>query len=261
VRLSVVLCLVCLGLPAAPAAAQDPTPNWLFGNADIILQLGGGGMVRPAYEGSDDYVVRPWPFVDLEYLSLPGIGTFGSGQPGFSVRPSFRFVSAREEADHAELTGMGDIDRAFEFGGTASYGTEMVRGLVTLRRGFGGHEGLVGEVGIDVMADPVPGLSLTIGPRLHFADSEYLETYLGVTPGQSAASGLPAFDPSGGIKGIGFDAGAEYALTPQWSIVADATYERLVGDAADSPITGLGSENQFTTALGLTYRFGLDIFD
>ena len=34
-----------------------------------------------------------------------------------------------------------------------------------------------------------------------------------MTPGQSAASGLPVFDPDGGIKGVGVEAEVKYALT------------------------------------------------
>ena len=72
---------------------------------------------------------------------------------------------------------------------------------------------------------------------------------------------MPVFNPEGGIKGVGVAGEAKYALTPRWTIVGKASYERLIGDAADSPITDLGSENQFTAALGATYRFGLNLFD
>ena len=114
---------------------------------------------------------------------------------------------------------------------------------------------------MDAIFDPTPRLELSLGPRVHFASDDYLETYLGVTPAQSAASGLPVFDPEGGVKGLGGEAEAKYALTRHWSVAGKAGYERLIGDAADSPIADRGSKNQFTAALGLTYRFGLDLFD
>jgi outer membrane scaffolding protein for murein synthesis (MipA/OmpV family) len=114
---------------------------------------------------------------------------------------------------------------------------------------------------VDAIVEPTPRLSVSAGPRLHFADSEYLDTYLGVSAEQSADSGLSEFDPDGGLKGVGVEAEARYALTQRWSLVGSAGYERLVGDAADSPIADAGSENQFTAALGLTYRFGIDFYD
>ena len=261
-RFSLVILLMLVG--AFPAAAQSPTDEWVFGEngEDIVLEVGGGILTRPEYESADDYTLRPWPIVDLNFLRLPYLGTFGGGhESGLKFSPSFRIISERDDADHSELTGLGDVDLAVEVGGTIIYRYNMVRGVFTIRRGFGGHEGFVGETGVDLVTKPVSRLDLSVGPRLHFADSEYLETYLGVTPAQSAASGLPVFDPDGGIKGVGVAGEAKYALTQRWSLVGKAGYERLIGDAADSPITDLGSENQFTAALGVSYRFGLDLFD
>lgn len=249
---------------AAPVAAQQPTEDWVFGanGEDIVLEVGGGILTRPDYEGSKDYTFQPWPIVDLKFLRLPVFGTFGGGpESGISFSPSFRVISERDDDDHSELAGLDDVDLTVEVGGKVGYRYGMVRGLLTLRHGFGGHEGFVGEAGLDLIGRPVPRLEVSGGPRLYFSDSEYMETYFGVTPAQSAASGLPAFDPDGGIKGIGFVGEAKYALTPRWSVVGEAGYERLIGDAADSPITDLGSKDQFSGAIGLSYRFGLNLFD
>jgi outer membrane protein len=262
VRFSLIIPFIVVGI--VPAAAQTPTDEWIFGESgeDIVLEVGGGILTRPEFESSDEYTLRPWPVVDLNFLRLPYLGTFGGGpESGLKFSPSFRIISERDDDDHSELTGLGDVDLAVEVGGNVAYRYGMLRGVFTIRRGFGGHDGFVGETGVDLVTNPVSRLDFSIGPRVHFADSEYLETYLGVTPAQSVASGLPVFDPDGGIKGVGVAAEAKYALTRRWSIVGKAGYERLVGDAADSPITDLGSEDQFTAALGATYRFGLDFFD
>lgn len=259
-RLAIVLTMALAG----PVAAQQPTADWIFGASgeDIVLELGGGGKVRPSYEGADDYTVQPWPVVELHFLRVPFLGAVG-GEPesGLSFAPSFRIVPERDDGDHPELSGLDDIDLAVELGGTLSYRMGMLRPLVTVRHGFGGHEGIIGEVGLDFVAEPRPDLSVSLGPRLHFADSDYLETYLGVTPAEEMTSSFLAFEPDGGVKGAGVEGEAKYRLTPHWAVVGKASYERLLGDAADSPIAEEGSENQFTAALGLTYRFGLDLFD
>ena len=169
-------------------------------------------------------------------------------------------MPSRDEDDYSDLEGLGDVSAAYEFGATVGYRYDFVRGFLTLRQGFGGHHGVVGEVGVDVIAEPLPKLTLSLGPRLGLASSDYLDTYLGVDAEQSAASGLREFDPDGGVSGVGLEVEARYALTPAWSVVANAGYERLVGDAADSPVTDVGSENQFTAGIGVTYRFGLDLF-
>jgi outer membrane protein len=130
-----------------------------------------------------------------------------------------------------------------------------------LRKGVAGHDGLVGEAGIDLTFWPTQVTEVSFGPRMSYADAEYMRTYLGVTPAESLASGLPAYAPDGGIKGVGFEVLGRYAFTPQWSLLGSVSYERLVGDAADSPIAQAGSLDQVTARLGLSYRFGLNLFD
>jgi outer membrane protein len=258
VRLGLAILFSAIGV--LPAAAQTPDTDWVFGanGEDIVLELGGGLQTAPKYESSDEYNVKFWPFVALEYLRLP-FATVGGKEESFKFAPSFRIVDERD--DDGDLNGLGDVDMAFEIGGIASYRYGWFRGLAALRRGFGGHEGWVGEAGVDVILDPTPQFELSIGPRVSFASNDYLDTYLGVTASQSAASGLGEFDPDGGVKGIGAAVITRYQLTRHWAIVGRGGYERLIGDAADSPIADLGSENQFTAALGLTYRFGLNVFE
>jgi outer membrane protein len=254
------LATLILGISALPAFAQTPDSDWIYGanGEDIVLEIGGGILTRPEYESADDYTLRPWPVVKLDYLHLPFM-TFGGSEQALKFSPSFRIISKRD--DDGDLSGLGDVDTAIEVGGTVSYRMGMFRGLATLRKGFGGHHGWVGEGGVDMILDPTPQLEVSLGPRVHFASDDYLDTYLGVTPAQSAASGLPVFNPDGGVKGVGAAAEGKYRLNRRWAVVGKAGYERLIGDAADSPITDLGSKNQFTANIGLTYRFGLDLFD
>ncbi|WP_224407998.1 MipA/OmpV family protein [Afifella sp. IM 167] len=249
-------------LVSQAALAQESAPAYGAGGEDFVIELGGGASVTPAYEGADDYTVQPKPFIALHYLSLPVLGSFGGGSDqGLSVGPSFRVVPERDDNDHKALTGLGDVDTAIELGGKVGYRRGSLEAFLAVRRGVTGHDGFVGEGGANVIANPLERLEVKAGPRFSFADSEYMQTYLGVTPAQSAASGLPAFNPDGGIKGLGLGAESRYQLSGNWTLVGEASYERLVGDAANSPIAQVGSKNQFSAALGLTYKFGLDLFD
>jgi len=251
------------GLLATQAAsAQDSTPAYGADGKDFVIELGAGASVTPAYEGADEYTVQPKPFISLHYLSLPFFGSFGGGSDqGLSFGPSFRVVRERDDNDYSKLTGLGDVDTAIELGGKVGYRQGSLEAFLAVRRGVTGHDGFVGEAGGNVVANPLERLEVKAGPRLSFADAEYMQTYLGVTPAQSAASGLPAFDADGGIKGVGLGAETRYQLTGNWTLVGEASYERLVGDAGNSPIAQAGSRNQFSGALGLTYKFGLDLFD
>ena len=255
------------GFLACPALAQEPPappPSPAvspFGDDDLVLELGGGALVQPAYIGSDEYEVEPNPLYDLKYLRIPGIGTFGGPEEnGFIFAPSFNYVDERDASEYHDLRGLEDVDAAFEVGATVGYRYDWMRGFVTARQGFGGHHGIVGELGLDAIAQPTQRLTVSAGPRATFGSTDYLEAYLGVKHYEAARSDFREYHPDGGFTGVGLEGEARYALTERWSVVGSAGYEHLIGDAADSPITKRGSENQFTAALGLTYRFGLDLF-
>jgi outer membrane scaffolding protein for murein synthesis (MipA/OmpV family) len=117
---------------------------------------------------------------------------------------------------------------------------------------------LVGEIGADGIAYPFDGLTLTLGPRLEFGDNRFADTYFGVSASESEASGLPEFQANGGLLGAGVELGARYLFNERWGVEGAAGWQRLVNDAADSPVTATGSEDQYSVRVGLTRRISLD---
>ncbi len=80
-----------------------------------------------------------------------------------------------------------------------------------------------------------------------------------MTPAAALSSGLPTFDADGGIQSVGLTAGYLRQLNRRWGLAAYARYDRLIGDAADSPVTrNLGSRSQPSVGLALSYTFGGD---
>ena len=130
---------------ASPAGAQDPLPPDAplnVGPDDLVLELGIGAKVVPAYEGADDYLLQPWPIAQIRYLRLPVIGDFGGGrETGALLSPFVPLRAARDEDDYSDLEGLGDVSAAYEFGATVGYRYDFVRGFLTFRHGFGGHQG------------------------------------------------------------------------------------------------------------------------
>jgi outer membrane protein len=127
-----------------------------------------------------------------------------------------------------------------------------------VRKGLGGHDGWISQVSADFVARRKDDYVFSIGPRLSWADKEYQRAYFGVTPAMSAATGLAAFDPGSGLRGVGGATSLSYQFTPQWGIQAYGRYERLVGDAGRSPlIRTYGSRDQFSAGLALSFTFGL----
>jgi len=234
-------------LPVA-AVAQD----------GVAFTLGLGAALAPGYFGSDDYEIGPTGSLSLEHLRLGGF-SLGSPDPGearegFSVGGSFRLIGSREAADHPELTGLNDLDAAVELGLGLAYAGPGYRAFANLRYGVVGHESTVGEIGADAVVRASDRLTLNAGPRAFFGSDRYAATYFGVTPAEAAASGLPAFAAQGGLLSAGVEIGAHYRIDENWGLKGAITYGRWMGDAADSPITGLGSRSHAGASLILTRR-------
>lgn len=245
-----------------PVIAPVPTPP-VVSTPDLIFTFGAGAGVEPTYFGSDSYEAVPAFTFGLDYLRLGRNRSIGSTDPyfiptGLAPRLSFRVVKERTAADSPELAGLNDIDLSVELGMGVIYRQPNYEIFADARYGVVGHESWVGEIGADLVMRPREGLKLTLGPRLFLGDSDYAATYFGVTPAESAASGLAAFSPGGGALSAGVELGATYALTDKWGLQGTLRYDRLLNDAASSPITAQGSEDQFSASLMLTRRFILD---
>lgn len=223
----------------------------------LEFSLSGGGMVGPAYGGSDSYKASPSVGLSFGYLSSGSVsfGTEGgvAFAPGLSVSPSVNIRGTRTSADHDELAGLPDVDRAYEVGLRMSYTTEDWQVFGALRRGFKGHTGLIGEVGGNVIFRPADKWTLNIGPRATFANAAYTNTYFGVAPGGTVLA--TPYSAGGGIVSTGFEMGAQYRINRNWAVDGAVTYSRLRGSAADSPIVRAGSADQFGASIGLRRFF------
>lgn len=238
------LALAALALPlAGEAAAQD------FGGVrGFSADLGLGVNVGPTYPGSGEADASPW----LIWRNT----RFGNGSgdhAGFSISPSFGTVGPREAADDAALTGLDDIDRAYELGVKAGYGAGPVDAYLSLRKGFGGHDGLTGEVGVKYRTDLSDRATLWSGIEVGYGDGDYNATYFGVTPAEAGSSGYAAYAPGGGFNSAAIKFEARYALSDSTALLGEIEYGKLIGDAADSPI--VQDRYQPSLRLGIVRNF------
>ncbi len=268
-----VLAILVAALPAAALAENAtapqeqvfPAPRPAAATPDLVFTITGGIAGQPAYFGSGNYEASATGGFSLKYLRLPGGVTIGSPDPdhvryGFAPRGSFRIVKARTTADNPELAGLNDIDLAVEIGLGLGYTQRHFQAFAEARYGVVGHESWVGELGADVVARPADRLTLTAGPRLFLGDDTFASTYYGVTALESVASGgaFAPYSASGGALRAGFEVGATYKINDVWEMTGAMRYDRLLNDAADSPITAQGSADQFSARIGLTRRFSID---
>ena len=248
-------------------AAAALCPAWSAALAqdsdDLRVRVGLGAQLRPEFIGSDDSKLGP--LFDLDFargsnefaFEAPdysfGLPVVSSG--GFSAGPAANLARKRKESDVG--AAIGKVSTTIEAGAFASYQVaESIHLRAELLKGLGGHKGVVGQVGADGVWRDGDHYVFSVGPRLLFSNARYQRAYFEVTPAAALATGLPEYRPGGGIHGVAVASGVDYQFTPRIGLFGFARYERLVGDAADSPIVReLGSRNQLSGGLGLNYTF------
>ncbi|MEJ8475859.1 MipA/OmpV family protein [Roseibium algae] len=255
---------VLTGFAATSVSAQDVSSETQLPQKQYVIDLGIGGILKPKYASSDSYLFAPFPIISVGRFYVPGAGQVVDGRvrSGIFFFPSFGFVGERSSKDNKDLTGTKDVDWALELGLGAGYRSERFRVFAEVRQGINGHTGQVGQLGLDGIFYPAERFELSIGPRAGFASGEYMDTYFGVTSAESAASGgkLATHKTNAGFKSVGMAARVSYDWTEKTRLHLQADYDRLIGDAADSPITDQGSENQFSIGVGVSYKFSFDLF-
>lgn len=263
------------GLDWKDAELKEPDSGWK-------LTLGSGPLLTPAFEGAKTYQLSIVPFIRFSYEDRffasvqEGIGYDVLPDSRWKWGPILRYRFSRQENDGANpfqvagqatqaLRGLGDVAGTLEAGTFFAYQWEHWEANVQLRKGIQGHEGLVADLGLSHSINLAPWLwgegpplIMALGPRATFVGSSYNQSYFGVTPAQSLASGLPGYNPKGGLLSYGLNLTLVAPLRHGFTATFLTGYQRLTGDAADSPLVRLrGSPNQFVLGLFLTYDLGL----
>lgn len=248
------IAILCTLTSVSPAISQDTGTGPALG-----FTLRGGVSYAPDYFGSENASASFAPGFGIGYIRLGGIELgspdFGAPKEGFRILPSVRVIKDRKSADYEELSGLEDIDTAVELGISLGYRTANWEAFGAIRQGFLGHEGTVGELGVDVFARPNDKLTLRAGPRAFFGDETFADTYFGVTGSEAVASNFAEFDAKGGLMSTGVEVGATYEINESWALDGAITFHQWNNDAADSPITE--SDTDVRATIGITRRFTL----
>lgn len=281
IRRKTSLLLGCaLSLLAAPAMADDPVSIsdslYALSNPDDAnvaqpnawhFTVGGGMVVMPKFPGASGSKVEGVPLLGASYgryfigsnpdagalLSL-GAYLYRNSNWRVGLAVTYDFIEPRQESDDPRLHGLGDVQRTAhaELFVVYTYAWVSARGSV-LTDIAGKDRGTVATFDVMARYQPIPQLTLTAGPGLTWASSEYNQTYFGIDAEQSARSGLAAFSPGSGVNNLSFSVGANYRLAARWNIGASITAAWLRGDSGDSPI--VEKKNQMTYALFASYLF------
>jgi len=176
--------------------------------------------IRHSFSGRA--TVSACPFLILVKLQLGPVG---------------KLVWPRYASSYSQLNGLGDVPWAVQIGGYAVYWPVpwlRVRGEV--RQGIGGETGVSGDLFTDVVV-PLGQWRLSGGPRLSLQSTAAVAPYFSITAAQSAASGLPVYNATGGFYSYGAGGQVEYFWNRQWQTHALVEYERISDSAANSPLS------------------------
>jgi len=224
-----------MGGPGGPGGPEKKT-GWNF-------EAGAAMIYGPAYDGSDEMKLKAVPTISVDYedgLFFAGIGGIGSYpiqgdnyKLGVSIGRSF---GREEKKDRKNLRGMGDIDSSTRVSLMGEYGFGPVEVSGKLTKGNSDY-GVTATMDISTRFPITNDLMLMTSAGLTWADADHMNTFFGVSPTQAARSGYSRYQAGSGIQSVGVNAGAFYALTKDVDIALMLSADKLVGDAADSPIT------------------------
>lgn len=219
--------------------------------------VGGALIYVPAYQGSKDDRVLPFPVIDLKYgrffaSSRRGIGADLIDGDKLDVGAGVTFVPGYRRRDAP--TGIGRVSG----GAGARISAEARMGMVVASLGAtkvlsGDVDGALVDLSLAAPFRPSDRLSVVPSVSATWVDGAYNRSYFGVSAAQAAASGLPAFRPGGGIKDLSAALTVGYRLTDKVSLGATGSVTTLKGDARKSPI--VFDATQPSAVLSVSYRF------
>jgi outer membrane protein len=245
-------------LPMVPSASGTWT-----------VMVGIGGEYKPDFEGANRAMLSPIPIFAIRRAGSseqfrgprdsPSIAFLDFGD--LRAGPVAKFEAARKQFNYSELNGLGDVKAAVELGGFVEYyPVDWFRTRVELREGVVGHNGTVADFSADFIVPVIQRLTISAGPRFTWESTQATSPYFGIDAVQAMTSGLPLFNAKGGAHSYGAGTQVSYRINPQWEVHSYVEYERLLGDAAASPLVTLrGSPNQTTFGIGFSYSFDVKI--
>jgi len=254
-------------MPAKAAEVADATVT------QSRYVLGATVTSSAEYPGSDQRATKLRPLWAFQYgrwrlsssraSAVLGFATDAAG-PGASAElvatknwhlgAAFRFDSGRKASDSPYLNGLPDVARtlrgriytSYDINKQWSIGGNVSQDLL----GRGG--GALASIDLGYRRWITPRIEWTNGIGATLADSRNMSTYFGISDEQAVKSGLRPFTANAGVRDVHFGTGLTTALSPHWIAFGNLGWSRLMGDAADSPLTRRASGA--SASLGIAYR-------
>ena len=253
------------------SVAQGQQSPFVIDNVPNIVGIAVG--VAPDYWGSGDNqgVAAPffrWTFEGQErYLQLLATELSFNvlDNPNYYFGPVLNYRFGRDDdVDDDVVKNMDEIDGTTELGMMASY---VWRDNANPRHRFIASAEVLADVGDEyggwlALASvrywyPVnKPIDVLIGLGTTYGNSQFMDTYFGVSSSDSAKTGLSRFDAGSGFRDINIPVSLVFHYSINWHLAVGAKYFKLLDDASDSPITDdRGSDSQVFAGLGVAYSW------
>ena len=229
--------------------------------------------VLPDYVGSDDYTFGVAPFARFtlpnseRYFMLNVTELYFNvlNHPFYRFGPVLNYRFGRDnDVEDPFVKWMQEIDGTFEAG--AFFGVDWkinndrrnrfvadVELLFDIGDVYNGMNGTVSARYWHPFGQMFDGV---IGVAFQFADDKFVNKYFGVNLVDSALSSLPFYQADGGVTNFRVFPGVVMHLSEQWHLAAGLRYQRITGDAEDSPVVSMrGDANQWIVGLGAAYSW------
>lgn len=226
------------------------TTEWMGAKDRVIGVVPAGRVQFQGHRFAELY----GPFLDVNLLNVPNWE--------FGPMVSYRF--GRKDVDDSVVNALPSIGGGLEAGVFAGAHYVNADGIPwRLRVGVSALAGVSGDATgghLTPYASFWMPLSTTVfvgvGAGLTWSSDSFMQQRFGVTPAAASISGLPVYTADAGVRQVYAWPAVIWIFSPQWYAGAGAFYQRLTGDAADSPIiTQRGDRNQWTVGAGVAYAW------
>ena len=242
-------------------------PTLAFAELSNDALLGAGLRSRPAYDGSASQRAELIPvirYLGERWFARSTQGVLEGGirwqlAPGLHAGGQLAYEAGRKasEADFLRNHAVPDINRGASIGAHLEWdhkiGPVPITLLARVRQRTDSALGTQADLRLSAGVFQSGPVSAGVFTQATWANAKSTGSFYGVTPAQSAATGLPVFSAGSGwlFGSVGLLWSVD--LSRRWVVVGSMEARHLQGDAARSPLTER-STNYYVSA-GLAYHF------
>ncbi len=231
---------------------------------EVNARIGVGMGWMPDYDGSNNYRFRILPLVDIRYKEVWRLNgsqfTYSAYKKGsFEAGPLLNLHFGRQENSNKALEGLGDISTTLDVGVFARYSNKSMLISSDVRQALGAGQGMQIRLTAGHGIYQNGNFAMGAGIRGKWLSKKAMQTNFGITEEQAAnsASGLQAFEASGGVSELSVNVIGALRLNERARILGLISLGRMLGSASDSPLSGgqYGSSTQFVSGTALQFKF------